>query len=385
MSSILYTCECKCHNSVVENQTGDKDTQVNLIHTNETDSLILRCDECQRYVDNAIIEAMIEASIKKFDAMSLPEQLDEWDDDVINNTRFVHNMDFYPSPYACYHRILCPAHGNLVKVLYKMCTICSSHVIKCNKCDQLALYDPCYMRPLCLSCKKNQSHLLIGITGKVGSGKSTTAGFLVDDCMLEYSFASPLKEIAKIIGFDHDQVYGTQEQKLEINKFWGISGRQFLQVFGSEVCRDYLPKVLPDMRFESKTLWIKLFEKYYDDSRENDLVISDVRFSDEAKSIREHGGYIVKIVRDDNMQTNDEKADNKQVTNTESNGDKSVCQNQTTTLNTLHKSETEMNNIKTHFVIRNNGTKGNLRRKLREVIKSIDSGYADISNVTIYL
>jgi adenylate kinase family enzyme len=254
------------------------------------------------------------------------------------------------------------------------------------------------MRPICLSCKKNHSPLLIGITGKVGSGKSTAAGFLVDDCMLEYSFASPLKEIAKIIGFDHDQVYGTQEQKLEVNKFWGISGRQFLQVFGTEICRDYLPKVLPDMQFDGKTMWIKLFEKYCAKNNKNDLVVSDVRFSDEAESVKKLGGYIVKIVRDDKetetKQVTNLKAETEQVTNSESKENSSVCRtttlnashkSETTTLNASHKSETEMDNIKPHFVIRNNGTKSSLRRKLREVIKSIDHGYADISNVTIYL
>lgn len=145
--------------------------------------------------------------------------------------------------------------------------------------------------------------VLLGITGKIGSGKSTVTEYLKSRYnMLEYMFAGPLKKIAIALGFEEQQIYGTQEQKLEVNKFWGISGRKFLQVFGSEVCRDYLPKVLPDMNLNNSTLWVRLFEKFYEDmllAKKKSIVCSDVRFEDESNSIKARGGIVIGIERPD--------------------------------------------------------------------------------------
>lgn len=138
--------------------------------------------------------------------------------------------------------------------------------------------------------------MLIGIMGSIGSGKSTVADYLVKNHgFIEYSFAKPLKQIAEILQFEHHQIYGTQDEKLEINKFWGISGREFLQKFGTEICRDTLPTIIPNMNMNNNTLWIRLFEKMY--SPDKNIVISDVRFTDEINKIKELGGFIIKIER----------------------------------------------------------------------------------------
>jgi dephospho-CoA kinase len=137
-------------------------------------------------------------------------------------------------------------------------------------------------------------NILIGLTGKAGSGKSISANFLkrVFD-MKEYVMADPLKKIGMIIGFSENEMYGTQEQKLEINTFWGISGRQFMQKFGTEICRDLVPEIIPQM----SKIWIKLLEKFLSENTDKNLIVSDVRFIDEVEAIRNNGGKIIEIVR----------------------------------------------------------------------------------------
>ena len=50
---------------------------------------------------------------------------------------------------------------------------------------------------------------------------------------------------------------------MEINEHWGISARHFLQKFGTDICRDAMSEIIPDMNFgESGMPWIRLFEIY---------------------------------------------------------------------------------------------------------------------------
>lgn len=188
--------------------------------------------------------------------------------------------------------------------------------------------------------------ILIGITGEIGCGKSTAVNYLKSKYgFTEYMFAKPLKDIAVTLGFEEHQVYGTQEQKLEVNNFWGISGREFLQKFGSEVCRDYVPKILPNMKFNDCTMWVRLFEKYYSESKSERVAVSDVRFEDESKKIKELGGIIIRINRPK----------------------KQVSQN---TEHLVHKSELQADKIVPDITIENDGSLKNLYNKLDKVMKT---------------
>jgi hypothetical protein len=170
--------------------------------------------------------------------------------------------------------------------------------------------------------------MIIGLTGKIGSGKTTAAKYFISQGFKEYGMADPIKSIGKIFGFNHEQMYGTQEQKLEVHPYWGISGREFLQKLGTEVFREAVPKIIPDMKIQ-RTVWVDLFELECKNNPDTDFLISDVRFLDEADLIRSLGGIIIRVVRDNEISSLSGKEHK-------------------------HKSELEMDAIQADYTIDNN-------------------------------
>lgn len=156
--------------------------------------------------------------------------------------------------------------------------------------------------------------MIIGITGKMGSGKSTISEYIKSIGFEEYSFSTPLKQIGEILDFSSTQLYGSQEQKLEIHPHWNISSREFLQKVGTDLFRDMLPIVIPNMKIRD-SIWIELFRIKYNRKRTN-YVISDVRFLDEAKAIRDMGGIIFKTIRKNEVISKD-GSENKHISENE--------------------------------------------------------------------
>jgi hypothetical protein len=148
--------------------------------------------------------------------------------------------------------------------------------------------------------------MIIGVTGSISSGKTTITNVISENADFKiYNMADPLKKIGEIFGFTKEQLYGTQEQKLEIHPYWGISARTFLQKMGTEIFRVRLKQDIPEMKIES-TVWIELFRLFYKNNPGN-YVIGDVRFVDEANMIKQLGGVIIKTVRNDITKGDEQK------------------------------------------------------------------------------
>lgn len=184
--------------------------------------------------------------------------------------------------------------------------------------------------------------MIIGIVGHIGNGKSTVAKWLVENRdFKEYAFAEPLKQIAQILGFEYKQVYGTQNEKLEINKLWGVSGREFMQKFGTNICRNKLPQEFP---FLKSTLWVSLFEQMIINNPAMNYVISDIRLPDEYKSVKQKNGIVIRVSR---TKYNNRGAGNN------------------------HESEKYVDTFECDYVIQNDGTLQDLYNKLDILMEKI--------------
>lgn len=114
--------------------------------------------------------------------------------------------------------------------------------------------------------------ILIGITGKAGSGKDTLAGFLgypVDH------FASTLKLMLAAAGLPEPTVRASKEAEIP---GLGFSWRRAAQTLGTEWGRSL-----------NADLWLLLLERRCRTSGHAVIVIPDVRFENEAAFIRKHG------------------------------------------------------------------------------------------------
>lgn len=135
--------------------------------------------------------------------------------------------------------------------------------------------------------------LLIGIAGKAGSGKDTAANYLklVYD-FRSVAFADPIRAGMKaIIGLD-DCHFAHPTKEVVLPEF-GKSPRQMMQTLGTEWGRNQV----------NQDLWLILagIRKAEHNSMGWDVVITDVRFENEATWIREQGGVIWHILRGDSV------------------------------------------------------------------------------------
>lgn len=158
--------------------------------------------------------------------------------------------------------------------------------------------------------------MIIGIAGAKRSGKNTLAEFIKehfgnDFYVKEWSFAADLK-ISAARALDYK---GTDEECIKFcddlkergsiliacdyeMADWKISGREFLQLYGTEAHRDIF----------GPNFWVNnLFDKIYadedgqfihtSDTRPRFDLITDVRFPNEADAIRSNDGKVIQIRR----------------------------------------------------------------------------------------
>ena len=130
--------------------------------------------------------------------------------------------------------------------------------------------------------------MIVGITGKKGHGKDTVGALFVDNGFERDFFAAPIKEAVKVaLNMSDDQVHGTVDVKETVDDRYGVTPRWAMQSLGTEWGRTLI----------HEDVWAIACLSRIETAEDPDWVITDTRFINEARIIREHGGIIVKVVR----------------------------------------------------------------------------------------
>jgi hypothetical protein len=184
--------------------------------------------------------------------------------------------------------------------------------------------------------------LLIGLNGPPGCGKDTAADHLVaEHGFTKVAFADPIRVAA--LGLDPYIGPGVRLSEIvgaygwEATKRYWPEARRILQALGTEAGRN----------IHGPHLWVaRAFEFIADLPRGMPVVITDVRFGNEAAAIRSSGGLIVRLRRPGYGTDPDVMG---------------------------HPSETESSTIRSDISIPNTGTKAELHRHLDRHVERLQA------------
>jgi hypothetical protein len=143
--------------------------------------------------------------------------------------------------------------------------------------------------------------VLIGFLAQKRSGKDTIGDYLVNNYnFVKRAFADPLKGACReVFHFTNKQLYG--DLKETTDKRWGASPRVTLQYIGTDLLRDQLNKIMPELGYD---VFLKSFEIWYNNlmsiNPNANVVVTDVRFQNEVDLIKKLGGTVYRIDRFEN-------------------------------------------------------------------------------------
>lgn len=137
--------------------------------------------------------------------------------------------------------------------------------------------------------------MLVAVTGQKGSGKDTFAHGLIAEGFIQTRFADPLKNMLRTLfkdaGIDPEDYIEGPYKEAPCDILCGKTPRHAMQTLGTE-WRDMI----------DRKLWTKLWQARAEFMLKQGLpvVVTDCRFIHEAATVRDMGGYIVRIERPTN-------------------------------------------------------------------------------------
>lgn len=143
--------------------------------------------------------------------------------------------------------------------------------------------------------------MLIAIAGPAGAGKDTLGALMARElggraCIMK--FAAPVKRLCgEIFGWDSHQME-SQELKNVADPRWGLSPREVLQRFGTDVCRSIHPNVWVEYAIRTAKQKVNHPEKVaiggsWVNRVIDHCIFTDCRFVNEAQAVIAEGGIVV--------------------------------------------------------------------------------------------
>ena len=146
--------------------------------------------------------------------------------------------------------------------------------------------------------------MVIGVSGKIGSGKDSFADYFIEHVNMKYGltfenkkFAYNVKKMVSLLaGVTMEDVL-SREGKIKYLPEWGMTIGEMQQKLGTDAVRNNI----------HQNAWILSLFSTYDENRDF-WIVTDVRFKNEAKAVKDRGGIIVRLNGDPiNSQSNDDR------------------------------------------------------------------------------
>lgn len=148
--------------------------------------------------------------------------------------------------------------------------------------------------------------MIIGLAGLAGCGKSTVAGLVGP--RVEIAFADPMKRFcAEVFGFTHEELYGPSSARETPSQVFTrpngepLTPRFALQTLGTDWGRNCDPNVWVKAGI-ARALRSRLAEeataRALPGYQPQPVVVTDVRFANEARALRDAGGQVWRVRRD---------------------------------------------------------------------------------------
>jgi len=212
--------------------------------------------------------------------------------------------------------------------------------------------------------------MIVGICGFIGSGKDTVADYLMN--VHEFrrdSFASTLKDaVSLVFGWDRTLIEGRTKQSREwreqVDSWWAerlniphLTPRWILQYWGTDILRNHF----------HDDLWIASLENKLRNSQDN-VVVSDCRFPNEIRGIRQSGGFVIRVSRGEEPWWYD-------IAVRANNGNENA--QAVLDSHNIHASETSWVNTEFDYVLDNNGTLENLFNQINDLVQYLRAAKED--------
>ena len=200
--------------------------------------------------------------------------------------------------------------------------------------------------------------MIIGLIGLINSGKGTVGSMLIEQDFQHESFANSLKDAtASIFNWDRAMLEGdtsaSRAQRETVDEWWNerlqipdFTPRVALQILGTDILRNHF----------HADIWVLSMEARIKDAKQN-VVITDVRFPNEVRSIRELGGKIVRIKRGDDPELFSLAA--------------SDHESMPVIYPNVHASEYSWAGTTPDYLIDNKGTIGDLRKIVNDLLEDL--------------